>query len=202
MNVRLQYDTEFQAGIHYLGALQLNNYNVVMTLMTGSSDSVKINVAMERLRTFIDVELADVVFIAREHENEAELLYSLGVNVCTLPEEPVDQIIGLMLYCKLNAIMEGHLVIVSLDIKSKLGDEVWYQHDEEESLGPFANDGWWHRNSTQKETLELDATADNVVRVQSTGWKEYGLEWPEETKENKAKVIFPKFKRDENEQSR
>lgn len=202
MNVRLQYDTEFPAGIYYNGTLQINQYEVAMSLTTTSSDAARINIAMERLRTFLGVELGDVVFINRQHENEAELLYSLGINICTLPEEPIDQIVGLMLYCKLNAIMEGQLIITSLDIKSTLGDEVWYQHDEEESLGPFANDGWWHKNSIQKDTLNLDNTPENVVVVQSTGWKEYGLEWPEDAKEADAKVIFPKFKRDENEQTR
>ena len=202
MNVRLQYSVDFIAGIYFDNTLQFNSYSVCMDLTTGTNDTLKINIAMERLKAFIRDELNNVVFINREHENEAELFQALGTNICTLPEEPVDQVVGLMLYCKLNAIMEGQLIITSLDIKSELGDDVWYQHDDEESLGPFAKDGWWHKNSTQKETLDPDGTPENVVRVQSTGWKEYGLEWPEETKEANAKVVFPKFKRDENEQTR
>lgn len=202
MNVRLQYDVDFLAGIYFEGNLQINSYDVVMSLETNTNDTVRINIAMERLKAFIHSELANVVFINREHENEAELLQALGVNICTLPEEPVDQIIGLMLYCKLNSIMEGQLEIVSLDIKSSLGDDVWYQHNEDESMGPFERDGWWHKNNTQKETLDPDGTPENVVKVQSTGWKEYGLDWPEETKENNTKIIYPKFKRDENEQTR
>jgi hypothetical protein len=35
----------------------------------------------------------------------------MGINVTTLPEEPVDQIIGMMLYYKLNAIMEGRMIV-------------------------------------------------------------------------------------------
>lgn len=202
MNVRLQYDVDFPAGVYFENTLQINSYSVVMSLLTGVNDPVRINIAMERLKAFMHSELLNVVFINRAHENEAELLQALGTNICTLPDEPVDQIVGLMLYCKLNAIMEGQLEIVSLDIKSALGDEVWYQHDEEESLGPFERDGWWHKNSTQKETLDPDGTPENVVKVQSTGWKEYGLEWPEETKESTTKIIYPKFKRDENEQTR
>ena len=202
MNVRLQYDVEFPAGVYFNESLELNTYSVSMSMITSGKDAAHINIAMERLRMFINNELANVVFIHRIHAEQAEMLYALGVNICTLPEEPVDQIVGLMLYCKLNAIMESQLVITSLDIKSSLGDDVWYQHDEEESLGPFSQDGWWHRNSIQKETLDLDPTPENVVKVVSTGWKEYGLEWPEETKETNAKVVFPKFKKDENEQTR
>lgn len=202
MSIRLQYDADFLAGIYFENSLQINSYSVSLSLATGTANPARINVAMERLRTFINLELGDAVFINRAHEGEAEMLYSLGVNICTLPEEPIDQIVGLMLYCKLNAIMEGQLIVTSLDIKSELGDNVWYQHDEEESIGPFSADGWWHKNSTQKETLDLDGTPENVVKVQTNGWKEYGLEWPEETKETNAKVVFPKFKKDENEPTR
>ena len=202
MSVRLQYDAEFPAGVYFGERLQLNTYTVSMCLLTSGKDPLRINIAMERLRAFIHSELEHVVFINRIHADQAEMLYALGVNICTLPEEPVDQIVGLMLYCKLNAIMEGQLVITDLDIKSKLGDEVWYQHNEEESLGPLEQDGWWHKNSIQKETIDLDPAPENVVKVHTDGWKEYGLEWPEETKERNAKVVFPKFKQNENEPSR
>lgn len=198
MNVRLQHDIDFLAGIYFENSLQFNSYSVVMNILTSSNNPARINVAMERLKAFVYSELANVVFINRQHEEQAELFHALGVNICTLPDEPVDQIIGLMLYCKLNAIMEGQLTITGLDIKSELGDNVWYLHDEEESMGPFSQDGWWHKHSTQKESLNLDDTPENVVKVHSTGWKEYGLEWPEETKDSNAKVIFPKFNKDEN----
>lgn len=196
MNIRLQYDIEFQAGVWFDEQYKINSYSVSMQMVTKVSDQNWLNVAMERLRTFVYEELGNGVFINRENEEQAELLQFAGLNVITLPNEPVDQIIGMMLFCKLNAIMEGVIHVVNLDISSTLGDSVWYSHDEDDNLGPFADQGWWHQLSTQKDTLPDDDEAENVVKVQTTGWHEYGLEWPnaDETEHN-ATIL--KFNRNE-----
>ena len=198
MNVRLQYDVEFLANIYYEETLQINSYSANITLLTTSTDTAITNIAMERLKAFLHYELSNVIFINQAHTAQAELFQAVGCNVCTLPEEPVDQIIGLMLYCKLNAIMEKHLIVTGLNISSSLGDDVWYQHDEEDAIGPFRAEGWWHDPSTQKETLDPEGTPDNVVKVQSTGWYELGLDWPETKKEQSAKIVYPDFKKNEN----
>lgn len=197
MNVRLQYDLEFLAGIYY-DCLQINSYNVSMNLLTKTKDSASTNVAMERLKAFVHGILESTVFINQANMERAEFLQLGGCNVTTLPEEPVDQIIGMMLYYKLNAIMEGRMVISGLDISSRLGDGVWYQHDEEDSAGPFAPDGWWHKASIQHETIEPEQVPGNIVKVISTGWHEMALEWPENTlPPSDNTVVYGKFPRNE-----
>jgi len=109
----------------------------------------------------------------------------MGIRVTTLPEEPVDQIVGMMLYYKLNAVMEQRMTVTGLDIASSLGDNVWYQHDEDDLSGPFATDGWWYRASMQHESIEPDPVLDNVVKVIPTGWYELNLDWPE----NSAPIV-------------
>lgn len=198
MNVRLQYDIEFLAGIYYDESLQMNKYDVSISLTTATKDVASTNIAMERLKAFVFDELANTVFINQNNMERAEFLQIIGANITTLPEEPVDQIIGMMLYYKLNAIMEGRMVITSLDISSSLGDGVWYQHDEEDSAGPFVKDGWWHQSSTQHETIEPQEVADNVVKVISTGWYEMGLDWPEQTAPVANTVVYANFPKNEN----
>lgn len=198
MNVSLQYSIDFMGGIYYDNRLQFNSYSLSLQMLTASSDALVTNISLERIKAFVMGELENVVFINRENEAQAEMLQAIGANICTLPDEPVDQIIGIMLYCKLNAITEGQLLVTKLDISSSLGDEVWYQHNEEDHLGPFAADGWWHKRSCQKDTLDPEGTAENVVKVESTGWQEYGLEWPENKKEKaEANVVRPDFKKNE-----
>jgi hypothetical protein len=140
--------------------------------------------------------LENTVFINQANMERAEFLQMIGCNVTTLPEEPVDQIIGMMLYYKLNAIMEDRMVITNLDISSKLGDGVWYQHDEEDVAGPFSPEGWWHKSSTQHDTIETEEVDDNVVKVISTGWYEMDLEWLENAAPPTANTVvyanFPK----------
>ena len=198
MSIRLQYDLEFPAGIYYDNRLQLNTYQVSMQLCT-HADNHQVNVALERLKCFVYEELADTVFIDQTDEGCAEMLASLGVNVTTLPVEPVDQIVGIMLYCKLNAIMEGRMTVDSLNIASRLGDQVWYLHDAEDNLGMFAADGWWHLPNAQHHTLTLEAYPDNVIQVAPSAWIEHGLLWPEATTESSGNtVVFGNFPKNAN----
>ena len=200
MNVRLQYDLDFLAGIYYNERLQLNSYSISMSLLTKTTDAVNTNIAMDRLKLFMHGELANTVFINQALRERAEMLQIMGVNVTTLPEEPVDQIVGMMLYYKLNAIMEGRMTVTRLDLMSALGDSVWYQHDaDEDSPGPFRAEGWWHESTVQHNTILESVTADNVVRVIPNAWHELGLIWPEQETEPTANtVVFANFTKNEN----
>jgi hypothetical protein len=153
---------------------------------------------MDRLKCFVLGELESTVFINQSLQERGELMSMMGINITVLPEEPVDQIIGIMLFHKLNAIMEGRMTVDSLDISSSLGDSVWYQHDVEDAPGPFAQPGWWH-DSGPSHSLLSPTDTDNVVKITDNQWREYGLEWPEETAEHSGNtVVFANFPRNEN----
>jgi len=198
MNVRLQYDLEFLAGVYYEDRLQMNSYTVSLNLLTKTKDSVSTNIALDRAKAFVHGALESTIFINQANMERAEMMQLMGISVTTLPEEPVDQIIGMMLYYKLNAIMEGRMTVTGLDIASSLGDNVWYQHDEEDMSGPFAGEGWWHQASMQHETIERETVPGNIVKVMSTGWYELNLEWPENTAPpSNNTVVFANFPRNE-----
>ena len=193
MNVRLQSNLEFLGAVYFADELQLNAYQVNLSLVTNTKNSLKINVAMERLKAFVYSELANAVYIHQDRIDVAEMLQMIGSNMVTLPEEPVDQIVGMMLYSKLNAIMEGVMTVVSLDISSSLGDDVWYQHDDEDSMGPFAADGWWHQPTVQHDSLSVAGGDAKVVEVRPNAWIEYGLMWPDETNNKDHSVVYANF---------
>jgi len=198
MNVRLQYDLDFLAGVYYEDQLQMNRYTVSLNLLTKSKDSASTNIAMDRAKAFVHGALESTVFINQANVERAEFMQMIGINVTTLPEEPVDQIVGMMLYYKLNAIMEDRMTVTGLDIASSLGDNVWYQHDEDDLSGPFAEDGWWYRASMQHESIERDPEPGNIVKVMSTGWYELDLEWPENTATvSDNTVVYANFPRNE-----
>lgn len=200
MNVRLHYDLEFMAGIYYENRLQMNSYSVSLSLLTQTHDAASTNVAMERLRAFVYSELANAVFVGPSDYEKADMLSMMGVNVVLLPDEPVDQIIGIMLYCKLNAVMEHRMIVTDIDTSSFLGDSVRYSHDEDDALGPFANDGWWHRSNCHHDTDHVEPASEKVVKVESAGWHEYNLEWPEERQEHTGNtVVFANFSKHEDQ---
>lgn len=175
----------------------MNSYTVSLSLVTKTADARNTNIAMDRLKAFVYAELDSTVFVNSVYQERAEMMSIMGINVTTLPEEPVDQIVGMMLYYKLNAIMEGRMEVTQLDISSSLGDNVWYQHDEEDTAGPFANNGWWHLPTVQHDTIAVDDT-DNVVKVMPNAWIEYGLMWSEAEHAPSANtVVFANFSKNE-----
>jgi len=198
MNVRLQYDLDFLAGVYYEDRLQMNRYTVSLNLLTKTKDSASTNIALDRAKAFVHEALESTVFINQANVERAEFMQMMGIRVTTLPQEPVDQIVGMMLYYKLNSVMEDRMTVTGLDIASSLGDNVWYQHDEDDLSGPFAEDGWWYRASMQHESIERDPEQGNIVKVMSTGWYELDLEWPENiTLASDNTVVFANFPRNE-----
>lgn len=194
MTVRLQYNLEFLGAVYFAEELQLNAYQANLGLITNTKDVLKINVAMERLKMFVHSELANAIYIHQDQVDLAGIMQMVGANIVTLPEDPVDQIVGMMLYYKLNAIMEDVMLVTSIDISSSLGDGVWYQHDQEDSPGPFAADGWWNLPTVQHESLPQPETDSKVVEVRPNAWAEYGLLWPEQTTPSKEhSVVYANF---------
>lgn len=196
MNVRLQYRVEFLGGVYINNQLELNRYDVNFGLLTATSDTNQVAVAVERLRVFVHGFLENTVFIHQDNQGVADLFSMLGINVTTLPEDPVDQIVGMMLYCKLNSIMEGRVQVMSVDIMSELGDNVCYQLDHEDQFDMFDDNGWWHQPNTRHNNLESVSTDKNIVRVPLHGWNEVDLVWPEaDTANPPSNVVYGKFQK-------
>lgn len=197
MNVKLHLSLDFIAGIWFEGMLQFNNYNVNFQFVTASTNQVTIGTAIDRVKYFVEQELNHTVFLHEQYPEIALMLQEIGADVTTLPEEPVDQIIGIMLYCKLNTIMEQQVFLTSLDISSVLGQSVWYSHSDDDALGPFANHGWWCENNVSHNNLTASDCENNVVKVNTNSWRDYGLAWPQEQQKQPATVVYPDFRRNE-----
>jgi hypothetical protein len=202
MNVRIQYDVEFLGSTYSEDGLSLNKYTASMSLVTGTTDKVQLNVAMERLKCFVYAILKDAVFINQARREHATLLRMMGVNITTLPEEPVDQIIGMMLYCKLNAIMEGRLIVTGVDITSEQSDGVWYMHDEDESIGPFSQSGWWDHPGTLNHNVEFEDENEKIVKVPVESWSDYELNWPDANGAPGNIVVYANFGKNEDDSVR
>jgi hypothetical protein len=199
MNVRIQYDVEFLGGAYSDQGLLLNNYTASISLITSTSDKAELNIAMERLKCFVYGILHNTIFVHQDQADHAALLTMMGMNITTLPAEPVDQIIGMMLYCKLNAIMEGRLAVTGVDITSTASDGVWYLHDDEESPGMFDQSGWWNHSGTLNHSIEFDDENDNIVKVPSDSWSDYDLSWPTDKEPPTGNiVVYANFGKNEN----
>jgi len=179
-NVRLGIGPQFFAATHLLGKLVMSSYHTNIQLVTVTDDHVDQNIAIERIRYVINEQFADSVLIDETEKEAIKLYENAGIKVIQFPTEPVDQIIGLALYSKIESIVEEKVVLTDLDISSS-GTTVSYLHGEDENIGPFGEqDGWW--NSVEPECQKpKKPRGKKIVSLPTTAtWKTLGMEWEED----------------------
>lgn len=200
MNSRIRSTLHFTAGVFYGDQLLMNNYRVSISATTNTLDNVINNIALERIKYFIHYELTNTVFINSTDVDQCRRLLDAGVKITTLPDEPVDQIVNIMLYSKLDAIVEDQLIINDIELSSDLGDNIVYFHGEGESLGPLSDKGWWMESNLTHCKLEFLNNDKVVDMYQARAWRELDLAWPDSTLTPPAtdnRVVFADFGKDE-----
>jgi hypothetical protein len=203
VNVRLQYTIPFTAAVHYQDRLIMNTYQLRTYMVTNTTDAENHNIAFERLKYFITEEMDSTVFVNSEDVDVCKLYLAAGMKITTLPNEPVDQIIGVMLFCKLNAIMEDRITIIEIELSSSLGDNMVYIHGENETTDNLVFPDWW----TTVDVVHCDTDlidSDNVLSLlRSNVWRELDLGWPETINEPPTatgNIVFADFGRDDTKQ--
>jgi hypothetical protein len=195
-NARIKKTLEWGSALVYGDEFYVNRYTAKVYIVTVSDDSDQQNIAYERMKLWTHRVLDSSVLIA--HDDPAlKVWQATGARVIVLPEEPVDQIIGIMLYLKLNSIMENRMVVSDIEISSTVGDDTGYLHNHNEGVGQaMGESGWWvdprpswylekSRNSRGK-VVNLDRIPE---------WSDYGLEW-EDSIDKKDTVVFANFNKD------
>lgn len=196
MNVRLKHDMHFTAGIWYNDQLRMNNYSLRLWMTTTTKNAEDQNTAFERIKYFVYTQLDSTVFVNQANTEACNRFAATGVNVTTMPAEPVDQIIGIMLYFKLNAITEGRIDIAETELSSALGENITYLHsDFEDSLG-FEQPTWWTTADLVHSDI-LPEDSDKIVSLsQNTAWRDLDMAWtdmPTEADTGNV-VVFANFK--------
>jgi len=196
MNVRLKHDMHFTAGIYYNDQLRMNNYNLRLWMTTVTKNPEDQNTAFERIKYFVYTQLDSTVFVNDSHSDACQRLASAGINVTTMPGEPVDQLVGIMLYFKLNAITEGRIDIVETELTSSLGENVTYLHSDFEDSEGIEQPAWW----TTADLVHSDIVpreSDKILSLaQNTAWRDLDMAWTETPTEADTGnvVVFANFK--------
>lgn len=198
MNVRLRHTLPFTAGVYYGDEMRMNHYTAVIHMTTNSTNATDHLVAFERLKYFVYHKLDSTVFINQNQHSKCEQYLAAGLSVTTMPGDPVDQLIGLMLYYKLNAVMEDRIVIDETEISSILGENMIYLHSENEHTDIGETPTWWTTaDPTHNDLVVLEG--DKIVSMHAnTVWRELDLLWPEPESQDQTGnvVVFRNFKSD------
>lgn len=192
MNVRLEYQTQFSAGIVYEGQYHINHYSMTINMLTNTLDAYEQNIAFDRIKHWIHNVANHSVFI-NQTDSQVEAYQQTSQRVIALPEEPFDQTVELMLYVKLESIIEDRMLITDIKLSSTLGDEVCYLHNDEESVGPFGTEGWWTL-PTPHWSVPIKNKKKVVSLPKGTSWDELELSWEREKDVvGDSSVVFADF---------
>jgi hypothetical protein len=190
LSTRIERDFSFQAGVHFEGKLIMNVYGFTLAMEVETESIVEQNIAMDRIIYFLKDSLTNSVFVQTSDKKAIEKYTQADIKVCTVPEEPYDQIITMLLILKLNNITEGRLHITDIFLESELSDSVRFSYDFETAKhNPFGNKGWWLESSTSMNDIEKNTKKEKIVRlVKHNDWANVGLEWEKKTKA--SEIIF------------
>jgi len=197
MNVRLKYDIAFTAGVYHDGTLTMNNYSLRLWMTTNSEDTIDQTVSFERIKYFIYSQIDSTIFIDGNDLDQCTRFTRAGLNITTMPGDPVDQLVGLMLYYKLNAITEDRMIIVETEIFSTYGGNMTYLHGEFESTSGYEQPDWWTSpDLTHSDFVPVEDSEKVLSIPQTTSWRELELAWPEpQTSTDTGNiVVFADFK--------
>jgi hypothetical protein len=183
MNVRIKFPINFTAGIFYNDELQMNNYSVNLSMLTNSLDGKINNIALDRIKYFIYTEIDSTIFINSADTERCIKFIDAGLKITTIPDTPVDQLVGIMLYHKLSAITEERLLIDEVEISSSMGEGLIYIHGEHENVDELAIPDWWKSVDMVHCDPDLIDSDETVTLANLNIWRDLNLEWPDEEKE-------------------
>lgn len=199
MNVRLRKIYNWTSGLIWDDEFMINHYTATLDIVTQTQDPEMQNTAYQRMNYWIYQVMQDAVLIGSDSER-LSAYQATGQRLIVLPDAAVDQLVGMMLFCKINAMMEQRMHITDLEISSRVGDEMSYLHSAEENLGPFSHAGWWHDHGPKWSDAKARKTKHNVIAInRAPEWKDLDLEWNPTNTDQSSDVLFASFRRDEDQ---
>ena len=173
--VRIGFSPTFTAGIHFDSGVIMNTYSVDLQMITKSMNTIDHNVALERCKYIIYEQFSDAIILGNDHKNLGKKYQDVGFRTIILPDEPADQLTGLALYCKLQAVTEDVLDILDISLRSTMGGGISYLHHDEETVGPYEKAGWW--SDAGPSCCTSVTSRKKIVTLNNPTWKSLDLDW-------------------------
>lgn len=177
MSARIEKDFEFLAGVYFEKTYMMNLYSMSLYMDIHTDNDKEQLTAIERLHYFLQNFIEHSVFVNQNEKSQIALFEKAGLTVLTLPEDPYDQIVGLILLRKFNSIMEGRVAIDEIKFSSKLSADIRF-HNVAEEAEEFDQDTWYNDPTLNIETTKQKTKKDKVVKLSDLDdWNKVGLIW-------------------------
>lgn len=180
MNARIFKEFSFLSGIHAENKFSINSYEIGLDIDVNTEDIKEQNIAMERIK-YLFSRIEDCVFINEQEKNCIESYNKAGLKVCTLPEDPYDQIVAVVLIRKLNAITEGKLIVEDISIQSLICDDIRFFVGINETTNFSNNKSWFNENNIAISNIPKYNKKEKIVSLRKDylDWNTLGLVWKE-----------------------
>jgi hypothetical protein len=187
--IRLEKMLTWTSAICYESAHAINEYIVTLSLHEGTQDQIQQNVAYQRLKWWISEVMHGSVMI-NQNDNLTQAYQQTPQRVLALPSDPVDHAVAMMLYLKINAIMEGRLILDEIKLGSEQGDHMCYLHSNEIDGIYFEGGGWWDDPGPVWQYVQDQNHESNVVNlIKKSTWRDQGLGWESPTETDQVIVV-------------
>lgn len=197
MNVRLVKTWQWQSGIVYKDTFYINTYSAEVKMHTTTMYDHDHDVAYGRIDYWFHDVMQDAVMLGADSA-AAKAFAATGQRLLMFPDQPVDQLVGIMLLLKLNSITEGRLIITDVDLSSVHGADMTYQHNLNEDAGPLAAAGWWRDSRPVWNHASSTARHSKVVSLsRAAEWGSLDLDWQPVQRNQDSSIVFADFDRDE-----
>jgi len=198
MNVRLIKTWHWQSGLVYKDTFYINTYTATCHMHTTSMYDHDHDTAYGRMDYWFQDVMQDSVMISAD-SSAAKAYAATGQRLLLFPDQPVDQLVGIMLSLKLNAISEGRLIVTDVDISSVHGADMIYQHNQAEAVGPLAESGWWQDPRPIWNHASISTRGSKVVSLnRAADWHSLDLDWQTTMANDRdSSIVFADFDRDD-----
>jgi hypothetical protein len=178
MNARIEKDFVFLSSVYFEKTHMLNLYTMTLYIDILTDNDKEQLTAMERIFYFLTNYVENSVFINKKEKKQIELYEKAGIQVLTLPEDPFDQIVGLILLRKFNSITEGRVNVTEIKFGSKLSADIRFHNFDEES-DEFDDETAWYNESALNVASTIKKTKkEKVVKFNDIeDWNKIGLVW-------------------------
>lgn len=196
MTARIARRFELHSGVYFSGEFYVNSYDIDVSFNVEAESITEQNIALERIKHYLHDCLEHSVMVVDKEEQAITKFMDAGLRVCILPEEPYDQIIGIMLLLKMNAIAEGRLVATDISVESRMSDGVSCLHSLEDEVGPFRLSGWWNDSSTKINNHKPKNKKIVKMAKIKNDWDELQLSWDNPSEivtVTTAEIVFANF---------
>ena len=183
------WGTTFDSTVVIDDCVYPNRYNITLGFLPKSKNIQDQNIGFERFKYLFNT-LCENAIIYSPQDKTMPYWFKMPVNKILLPGNPYDQLLGTILFEKLNSICGNFFHLGYLTVDSKLGDNIKYTIDNEsvktiEHDTSFWDDEkiktWWHRDDTATFDQRINS---KTIWTGAVTWKDLGYETNSVKKQN------------------